>query len=73
VGSLLGVALGSTITAGAVAGIRAWSGAEGLAFVISPGTVLVAVGSAATIGLIFGTYPARRASRLSPIDAIRHE
>jgi putative ABC transport system permease protein len=73
VGSLLGVALGSSITAGAVAGIRAWSGAETLSFVISPGTLAIATGSAATIGLIFGTYPARRASRLSPIDAIRHE
>ncbi len=73
VGSVLGVALGSTITAGAVAGIRVWSGAETLTFAIAPSTILVAVGSAASIGLIFGTYPARRASRLSPIDAIRHE
>ena len=28
---------------------------------------------AAIIGLVFGTFPALRASRLSPIDAIRHD
>ncbi|MBL0170526.1 MAG: ABC transporter permease [Gemmatimonadaceae bacterium] len=72
-GCALGVALGATITAGAVMGIRAWSKVENLHFVISPSTLLVAVGSSAVIGLVFGTYPARRASRLSPIDAIRHE
>jgi putative ABC transport system permease protein len=36
-------------------------------------TLLLSAGIAVMIGLAFGTYPARRASRLSPIDAIRHE
>jgi putative ABC transport system permease protein len=36
-------------------------------------TILIAIASAASIGLVFGTFPALRAARLSPIDAIRHE
>jgi putative ABC transport system permease protein len=37
------------------------------------GTVLVAGVAAVVVGIVFGTYPARRAAKLSPIDAIRHE
>ena len=40
---------------------------------VTPETLLTAIISAASIGLIFGTFPALRAARLSPIDAIRHE
>jgi putative ABC transport system permease protein len=40
---------------------------------ITPATIMTSVISAVTIGLTFGTFPALRASRLSPIDAIRHE
>ncbi|MBC8088211.1 MAG: ABC transporter permease [Phycisphaerae bacterium] len=72
-GSFLGVILGALITAGIVLGIRVWSQAESLAFAMAPQTVFMAALAAVTIGLLFGTYPARRAARLSPIDAIRHE
>ncbi len=40
---------------------------------VTPTTILVAAGLSVFIGLAFGLYPALRASRLSPIDAIRHE
>ena len=72
-GSALGVLLGALMTSAVVIGIRAYGDEPNIHFALSFGTVLVAVSSAALIGLVFGTYPARRASRLSPIDAIRHE
>jgi len=72
-GSLLGIGLGLTGAFAIVAVIRAQAQAVYLDATFSWSTVMSAAISAIVVGLTFGTYPARRAARLSPIDAIRHE
>lgn len=66
VGGAIGVALGSWIT-GVLAKNNGWNA------LISPESVMVAFGTSAAIGLIFGLWPAYRAARLDPIVALRYE
>ncbi len=44
----------------------------GFDLVISISTIILAIGFSALVGIVFGFMPARKASRLNPIDALRH-
>jgi putative ABC transport system permease protein len=66
VGGILGVAIAFAV--GAVL-----PHLTSIAIHITPLPVVVAVGVAAAVGLIFGVYPAARASRLAPIVALRSQ
>jgi len=62
--------------AGATLGIiaaRMISQLAGWPTLVSPDSVVLAVGVSALVGIVFGFYPAQRASRLDPITALRHE
>jgi putative ABC transport system permease protein len=66
IGGLLGVALG-------VAGAMAIGAFAGWRIVLSPQAVGLAVAFAFVIGVFFGFYPARKAARLNPVEALRFE
>ena len=66
IGGLIGIALGLAL---AVLGANWLS----IPFTPDPGIVLLAFGFSALVGIVFGFFPARRAARLDPIDALRHE
>ena len=66
IGGAVGVILGIGGSA-VVAELAGWP------TLIRPEVVLAAVGFSALIGVFFGFYPAQRASRLDPIEALRHE
>jgi putative ABC transport system permease protein len=68
--SLAGGALGVVLGAGAtwlIGTLADWQVS------LSPGAVLLAVGFSGLVGIFFGYYPARRASQMLPIAALRHE
>ncbi|MEQ1712816.1 MAG: ABC transporter permease, partial [Hyphomicrobium sp.] len=65
-GGLVGILLGLGLA-------RLATGALDVPFQIDPTIVRVAFVFSALVGVLFGFFPARRAARLDPIEALRHE
>jgi putative ABC transport system permease protein len=65
-GGLIGMALGWT-------GVYVYAQISNAPMIVSPVIIATALGAAASVGLIFGFFPARRAAQLDPIQALRHD
>src|SRR5215469_8280690 len=65
-GGLLGIAFGFMIS-WVIARTAEWK------TIVTPISVIIAFGVSVAVGVVFGIYPAMKASRINPIDALRYE
>jgi len=72
-GGILGVGLGILVAYAAISIINMFDQMPKFLFLISGVGIIVSLVVSILIGLIFGLYPARRASKLSPVEALRRE
>jgi len=68
--SLVGGAIGITL---GIVGSRVISSSAGWNTIVSPESIVLASFFAAAVGISFGVFPARKAARLNPIEALRYE
>ena len=65
-GGAIGIGLGLAL---------AWGGSIYLTVPFTPSAMVIALafGFSAVVGVVFGFFPARRAARMDPIEALRHQ
>jgi putative ABC transport system permease protein len=73
IGGMIGIALGIGASAGVTALINVFLPSSNWPYALSLPAALVALLFAAAVGIFFGYYPARRASRLDPIESLRYD
>ncbi len=73
IGGMIGFALGIGASVGITTVINAFTTGTQWPIIVSFPAAIVAFLFAAAVGVFFGFYPARQASRLDPIDALRYE
>ena len=73
VGGVIGLGLGVAASAGFTTLINRFSSGTDWPVVISIPAAVIAMAFAAAVGIFFGFYPALKASRLDPIEALRYE
>jgi len=71
-GGVLGCIVGVIIAKVISYGIYAWFDVE-IAAIVEPGVLLGGVAVAVLVGILSGLYPARKASKMSPVEAVRYE
>ncbi|HEX7737297.1 MAG TPA: ABC transporter permease [Ktedonobacteraceae bacterium] len=71
IGMLLGILIGWLMVGVLISAVASGGGGSSVPVVITPTTLILPFAVSAAVGLIFGLYPALRASRLDPIAAIR--
>lgn len=72
IGGIIGLILGAMGADGISSVVSSLAG-DTITPVVSFQQVLLALGFSSAVGIFFGIYPARKAARLTPIDALRHE